>query len=150
MAIVSGSLEATLQAFKNKTLDTANKIYTSSIADVADIAVDRSPVLTGRLKANWRASVLASAYQTPDWMTFDPTGERTKSDLRAFILGQTIYQTIYIVNPIPYAYPIEFLNHSRKAPGGMLRVAQAQWPHIVDANTRRFSGRFKIQGGKPV
>ena len=86
-----------------------------------DIIYD-TPVLTGRLRNNWYASIDTDITKTSDTRTTeealsDVEGESKKAYGHNFILR----------NNLPYAYRIEFEGWSHtKAPAGMVRINMAK------------------------
>ena len=104
-------------------------LATQKVADAAlQGQVDRSPVLSGRFKFNWRVGL-----GTPD-DTFDTSypdepnsyPDQAVSRERSKILGvNSLRQSVFVTNAAPYG---EFLENggSRKAPTGMTVVTAAE------------------------
>lgn len=88
----------------------------------------RTPVDTGRLKANWQVSIGAPASGTVE--AVDKSGSRTIANMAAGMGGWGTYTAL--TNNLPYAYRIEFDGWSHtKAPQGMVRVSMARIESIV-------------------
>lgn len=84
--------------------------------------IERSPVLTGRFKANWNVS-----YRTPDFSTTSSTDAgRSHAQARKILNMPIVGGNIHIVNALPYADALEF-GYSKKAPSGMVRVSLAEF-----------------------
>lgn len=82
--------------------------------------VRRSPVKTGRFRANWNVS-----YGTPD-VTVTDSNDRARGRAEA-VRARTlpVGGVVYLTNALPYAYRLEN-GWSRQAPYGMVSVAVAQ------------------------
>lgn len=80
-----------------------------------------TPVLTGRLRANWKYSEGQPDLQaTPD--LYDPSGAATAKKATDGVLASTGDKAVFLSNSLPYAARIEFDGWSKvKAPQGMMR-----------------------------
>lgn len=87
----------------------------------------------GRFKGNWQVSINSKPIGETD--AIDPSGSATLSKGTTVSLGAKAGDTIYIVNNVPYAIPLEY-GHSKQAPAGMVRVTVVQWQQIVDQAAR--------------
>lgn len=85
----------------------------------------RSPVLTGRFRANWNVS-----YGVPNTATSKSTSPgRIDAQINRSAklpLGGTIYMS----NGLPYAEKLEY-GYSRKAPRGMIRITTIEFNDYV-------------------
>jgi hypothetical protein len=79
----------------------------------------KTPVLTGRARANWQVSEGDPAQG--DVENVDPTGGETISDGNGKIARAATYGVLYITNNLPYIERLEN-GWSRQAPGGMLEL----------------------------
>ena len=82
--------------------------------------VSRSPVDTGRFRANNQVSIGSPEYGTID--TTDKNGSATFKQGSAVIAQGKPYSVIYIQNNLPYAEPLEN-GHSQQAPAGIYAVS---------------------------
>lgn len=82
--------------------------------------VSRSPVDTGRFRANNQVSIGSPEYSTTD--TTDKNGSVTLLQGSAVIAQGKPYSVIYIQNNLPYAEPLEN-GHSQQAPAGIYAVS---------------------------
>ncbi|HCC5759898.1 MULTISPECIES: HK97 gp10 family phage protein [Citrobacter] len=82
--------------------------------------VSRSPVDTGRFRANNQVSIGSPEYSTTD--TTDKNGSVTLQQGSAVIAQGKPYSVIYIQNNLPYAEPLEN-GHSQQAPAGIYAVS---------------------------
>jgi hypothetical protein len=91
----------------------------------------KSPVDTGRFRANWQIG-----FNQPDTKTTDETDltgmaqiSRAQSELNSIKING---QTIYITNSLPYAYRLEYEGWSLQAPQGMVRITLAELSGILN------------------
>lgn len=98
--------------------------------------VMRTPVDTGRARANWVAS--HGAYAVREFVFTDSSGSSTLSRIQQVIEASPKYGTMYLANSLPYAAVLEYGlypnppkvdggktvgGYSRQAPNGMVRVS---------------------------
>lgn len=113
--------------------DNAQQVVRKVAGDVLAKTVLRSPVDTGRFRANW-----VTSYGNPSYRT---TAEVDRSGQGAILRGQSTIrrtpagETIYILNSLPYAIPLEY-GHSKQAPAGMVRVTVTEFQAFVDNAVR--------------
>lgn len=82
--------------------------------------VQRSPVDTGRFRANNQVSIGSPDYTST--MATDKSGGTTLQQGSAVIAQGQPYSVIYIQNNLPYAEPLEN-GHSQQAPAGIYAVS---------------------------
>ncbi|EEW2576068.1 HK97 gp10 family phage protein [Escherichia coli] len=82
--------------------------------------VSRSPVDTGRFRANNQVSIGFPEYSTTD--ATDKNGAATLQQGSSVIAQGKPYSIIYIQNNLPYAEPLEN-GHSQQAPVGIYAVS---------------------------
>jgi hypothetical protein len=106
--------------------------YAKAVALNIDASmVLKSPVDTGRFRANWQIG-----FNQPDTKTTDETDltgmaqiSRAQSELNSIKING---QTIYITNSLPYAYRLEYEGWSLQAPQGMVRITLAELSGILN------------------
>ena len=102
------------------------ELFTSVILD--------TPVLEGRLRANWIISDNSAAGGTIK--TKDKTGERTKKKISNFLVkfdGKKDFN-VFLTNNLPYAHRIEYDGWSKtKAPAGMVRKNMIRIANNIEA-----------------
>lgn len=82
----------------------------------------KSPVDTGRFRANWNASINYPDKSVSN--SLDKTGTGTIAKNSAIISNFTVNDnSIYLTNNLPYAYRLEFEGWSKQAPQGMARIS---------------------------
>lgn len=99
--------------------------------DLASRVVLRSPVDTGRFRANWNV-----AFGRVDTLTTtgtDKTGGKTLERVRVQLNGWTPGQDIYLTNSLPYAIPLEYGWSKKQAPQGMVRITVTEFQTFVNA-----------------
>jgi hypothetical protein len=86
----------------------------------------RSPVDTGRFRANWNVSFGAPNYAT----TESKNANRGKSE-EAKALTLPIGGVTYMSNGLPYASRLEYDSYSKQAPAGMVRITAREFSIYV-------------------
>lgn len=118
-----------IRKFASKAGDNADRVVRKVCGDIERGVVQRTPVDTGRLRANWIASV-GSAYQGQVSGTGNPNNEQAIRNAPGNIW--------YLTNNLPYAAVAEFGQYGRppgsangpktrngfstQAPAGMVRI----------------------------
>lgn len=104
-------------------LKSASKDSKKILTTLSDMIVDGTPVLTGRLKGNWIATIGSPAAAKRD--NLDPVGSATKAEIYGIVdnLPNSTDWVFYLVNNQPYGQRIEYLGWSQKAPYGMVRIS---------------------------
>lgn len=111
------------------TLDVSNfvdKASKTADAEVRKICLDlvtgivlKTPVDSGRARANWFTSIGSPNADTT--VSIDPSGSATISSALGAISKAT-GNVLWITNNLPYIYRLEFEGWSKQAPAGMVRV----------------------------
>ena len=114
----------TIRALAAKAGDKADAVVRLTVMKLAASVVMRSPVDTGRFRANWQyGAVSMNKATTGDTDTSGSSSlGRVNNGLQSWAPGQTIYLT----NSLPYARPLEY-GHSKQAPGGMVRLTVVEF-----------------------
>jgi hypothetical protein len=120
----NNSFALDISAFVAKSRDKADLIVRKVGIDILTRVVMRSPVRSGRFRANWQvalnsppAGTLASA---------DKSGADTIAKGAETIAGAKAGGMIWLVNNLPYARRLEY-GYSKQAPAGMVRVTVAEF-----------------------
>lgn len=82
--------------------------------------VEKSPVLSGRFRANWNFAI-----NSPNFGTTETTDKRGSSATKALESGVVSYKlgdTLYFTNSLPYSRRLEYDSWSKQAPSGMVRT----------------------------
>lgn len=122
-----------LAQFAKEAPEQARTVVRKVSTDVLTKVVLRSPVDTGRFRANWATSFGAPSYRvTAD---VDPTGQGAILRGRSTINRAYGDYDIFITNSLPYAQRLEY-GYSKQAPAGMVRITVAEWQALVDARAK--------------
>lgn len=129
------SFSKQIDAFVNKALNNANNTTRTIIGDIADELIFRTPVDTGRARANWDLGVghLPTQYFEN---TFDPEGDATSNKLKSLIPLTVLGLSVYIANNTPYILTLEDGRKgpgvgSKQAPNGILKITQLRFKTII-------------------
>lgn len=119
-----------LSAFAAKAKGNADAVVRKVVLDVGRSVVEKSPVDTGRFRANWQHSVAEINEATS--AAVDPGGEATIGLLAASIGSLPGTGEIhYLTNSLPYAVRLEN-GYSKQAPAGMVAVTVIDYQQFVD------------------
>lgn len=123
------SFSEQIKAFTAKVEVAANNSARNIIGDIADELIFRTPVDTGRARANWQLGVNAINKKV-NLNTFDPEGDATSNKLYSLIPKNVLGLSIYIANSVPYIYDLEN-GRSKQAPNGMIKLTQIRFRQII-------------------
>jgi len=125
------------------TKDRMTRVFRESTQRVASLANNGVPVDLGFA----RASIQASTEEMP---SIDPTKDNKAKkvgdlasafgQVTAVIANARLGQVIYVGWTAAYVLPLEF-GHSQQAPSGFVRIAIAQWDHVVARVTEEAKAR---------
>lgn len=129
MADRPGTFSLQLQRFIEKAGDNVDQVVRKSALQVAQSVIMKSPVDTGRFRANWNVAFgRIDPLTTP---STDKSGNGTTNRIRIQLNGWNVESgDIFLTNSLPYAIPLEY-GHSSQAPAGMVRVTVAEWNGFV-------------------
>ena len=117
-------------AWADKARGNADTITRAVVLQMVSRVVLRTPVDTGRARANWQTTIGAPARATLE--ATDRAGgaaiARGAEVAARFPLGATVW----ISNALPYAPRLEY-GWSNQAPAGMVRVTVAEFQGLVSA-----------------
>lgn len=137
--------------------DFANSLGSFKIATMQDIAelkrvvaiglfsaiIEDTPVLTGRLRANWYCSAGEPKFSTNEKVDISLNGSDSIGKLEIVALGAGAEDGIYFTNSLPYAARIEYEGWSHtKAPEGMVRKNVIRFTQLVSASLK--GSRFGV------
>lgn len=124
------SFSLDLQRFAAKAKANVDQVVQQVTISVSDSLITKSPVDTGRFRANWQVGQGAIDAATTDGK--DKEGELTKDRLAAEIQAIPAGGVTYISNSLPYAQALEYGHSQAQAPNGMVRVTAAEFQKYVD------------------
>jgi len=105
--------------FVDKTSKTADAEVRKICLDLVTGIVLKTPVDTGRARANWFTSIGSPSANVIN--STDPSGSSSISSALGAISKAT-GNVLWITNNLPYIYRLEFEGWSKQAPAGMVRV----------------------------
>lgn len=116
-----------LDRWANKIGKSLEEVTRASLLQMSESIVERTPVDTGRARANWYASLHAPVDYTATHT--DKGGGAAVSRARGE-LSRAAGEVYYFVNNLPYARALEY-GHSAQAPSGMVRVTLVEFERAV-------------------
>lgn len=125
-----------IAAFARKTEAKIETAIRKIALDVFSEVILKSPVDTGRFRGNWQVAIGNVPAGTLE--VEDKTGTVTIGKVQAEVLNLKAGDTIYLVNNLPYALPLEY-GHSGQAPEGMVRITVQRFKPIVEAVARELN-----------
>lgn len=143
-----------LEEWANKTkLDTRLALRKIALEAFKRI-IERSPVDTGRFRANWGCSTLIP-YAGYDGGAIDKTGDATKARMMAIVNGWNGQGSIFIINNSHYGvkleyggFPIAPKNGTGKTAGGFSIQAPQGMVRITVAELKNGLVEQVVKGGK--
>ncbi len=114
-----------LAALAERTKARIDVVVRKATFDLFTKVVLRSPVDTGRFRANWNVS-----YGTPDVSVTDSTVQGRANTEAAKALTLPLGGLMVMANGLPYARKLEY-GYSKQAPGGMVRLSAAEFEQSV-------------------
>lgn len=130
MADRPGTFSLQLQRFIEKAGDNVDQVVRKSALQVAQSVILKSPVDTGRFRANWNVAFgRVDSLTTP---STDKSGAKTTDRIRIQLNGWNVESgDIFLTNSLPYAIPLEYGHSQAQAPQGMVRITVAEWNGYV-------------------
>ncbi|MCU0943703.1 MAG: HK97 gp10 family phage protein [Hydrogenophaga sp.] len=125
-----GSFTLDLRAFEKKFEDRTDALIRAAALDALGAIVQRTPVDTGRARANWQVTIGAPAGGTVT--TLDPSGALARAKALGALASFKGGSSVFIVNNLPYILPLEY-GSSKQAPAGMVRITLREWRGKVSA-----------------
>jgi hypothetical protein len=113
------TLKLDISKFIDKTSKTADAQVRKICLDLVTGIVLKTPVDTGRARANWFTSIGSPSDNITE--STDANGSSTIAGSLGAISKAT-GNVLWITNNLPYIYRLEFEGWSRQAPAGMVRV----------------------------
>ena len=117
----------------NQTKQKLDTVARKVALDMFSRVVLRSPVDTGRFRGNWQCAIDSVPQGTVDKL--DPSGGTAIAGINREVAGFGGGHIIYLVNHLPYAWPLE-MGWSKQAPAGMVRITVEEFRPIVEGAVR--------------
>lgn len=128
-SVTMGNFTLDLTRFANKTKLNVDTVVQKATHDIFRSVILKSPVDTGRFRANWLASVNSYGSMTLD--DTDKSGTTTVSAVGAVALSAKAGGIVYLVNNLPYAQRLEY-GYSKQAPAGMVRITIMEYQQYIN------------------
>lgn len=98
-----------------------DQLVRASALGLGAAIVQKSPVDTGRFRANWQygAGQINFSTDAPE----DKTGSSSIGKIAVGLQGWKRGETIYVTNSLPYAKRLEYDAWSKQATAGMVRIS---------------------------
>ena len=116
-----GTFSLKINEYVESSLKDMGELHKAIILELFTSVILDTPVLEGRLRANWIISSSAPADGTFDLTDADGTTTKRKVEDHITKLPDDLDFSVYLTNNLPYAYRIEYDGYSGKAPEGMVR-----------------------------
>lgn len=116
-----------LRDFADKAGKNAELVVKKVGIDMLSKIILRSPVDTGRFRANWQVGLKEVGYTVK---TEDPSGQATISAGASKIAGFKLGDSIWISNALPYGPRLEN-GYSTQAPAGMVKLTVAEYESLI-------------------
>ena len=126
---VVGSFSDQVKAFERDALRKMDLAVRKISLEMFSRIILKSPVDTGRFRANWQVAIGSIPSGTLD--LYDKTGTATVSKADLKLMGAKAGDTIYLANNLPYAIALEEGHSKTQAPQGMVALTVQEFSHIV-------------------
>lgn len=123
------SFSLNIKAWCDKARDRADLVVRKVALDVGSRVVMRSPVDTGRFRANWQYGVGQPNVTVTEGL--DKGGTATIARIGAAAATVRLGDVIYLSNSLPYALRLE-AGWSKQAPAGMVGLTVLEFQAAVD------------------
>lgn len=128
---MSGKFSSDLRKFQRDTLEDILRVREATAIKLFNAIVLDTPVLSGRLRANWRFSLNQPDYSTTD--NTDRNGSMAFALISSTVDAADLDDTIIMCNSLPYVKRIEYEGWSHtKAPAGMVRKNVIRFKRLVE------------------
>lgn len=122
-------MSQTVEQAAEKLNQRMDKLVRGTLIGMTSKIIERSPVDTGRFRANWQLSIGHPA--VTEVSGNDKSGARAKRNAAQTINSTKVGRIFYLTNNLPYAEMLEY-GWSRQAPFGMVRRTLAEYRKIFE------------------
>ena len=127
---MSGKFTVDLTRIINKAKGRIDTVVQKVTYDLFKAVILKSPVDTGRFRANWAASV--NSYGSVILDVEDKDGSETVNKMAGVVLNTPAGNVVYMVNNLPYAIPLEYGHSKIQAPHGMVRLSIEEFQNYLN------------------
>jgi hypothetical protein len=120
------SFSVDLAKFGQKAVDNSEKVIRKIGLDIHRKIVERTPVDTGRAKANNQISIGSVPNTTTEDKDTSPLGQAGAGTLSAANISADKFNlgdSIFVYNNVEYILPLEYGSSKKQAPAGMFRIS---------------------------
>ncbi|WP_018229677.1 HK97 gp10 family phage protein [Methyloversatilis universalis] len=131
-----GQFSVDISRFVEKTNGNIERAARQAVVLAAQGLIMRTPVDTGRARANWVFGAGAINYEVVETRT-DRSGGATQGAIAAAVMTVRIASVpyLYVSNSLPYVQRLED-GWSQQAPAGMVKATLAELPRQIEAFAR--------------
>lgn len=122
-------MSQTVEQAAEKLNQRMDKLVRGTLIGMTSKIIERSPVDTGRFRANWQLSIGYPA--VTEVSGTDKSGAKAKRNAAQTINSTKVGRIFYLTNNLPYAEMLEF-GWSKQAPFGMVRRTLAEYRKIFE------------------
>ena len=128
------SFESDVAKWVKKAKEEPHKVMTAAYLQLATAIIIRTPVDTGRARANWNAEI--NSIDTSTTEQTDKSGAGSKREAASVSTRAQPGDVLYLTNNLPYIKNLEY-GGSKQAPQGMVRVTVAEWESALRRANRQ-------------
>ena len=128
------SFSGDIRRFNEKVEKAASAVFRGTALNLFAKVVKRTPVKTGRLRANWMSQINSAPSTTTE--ATDKSGRTAIQSANSTTARAKLGDSIFLANNLPYAQAIED-GHSNQAPAGMVKVTVAEFKQAVAEQARK-------------
>lgn len=129
-----GSFTLDMERFLGREHSKREEAVKKTATEVFSRIIQRTPVDTGRARANWTATIGNQTAATSEHV--DPTGSGAIAVASAVVAGWDHERgSVWLSNNLPYIGRLEY-GHSKQAPVGMVGVTVAEFGGIANEAAR--------------
>ena len=123
-----GSFSIEIGNFAKLSAEKARLVVQKIAMEAFKRVIEKSPVDTGRFRANWGCQVGSPYAGVSD--SVDKSGGTTTAKVMGDVTAWNGIGSMFICNNLPYSIALEY-GHSKQAPGGMVRLTIAELQSII-------------------
>ena len=132
-----GNFTAQLAGFEKKAATQIKAVVQKIGMEAFSRIIMKSPVDTGRFRANWGVQIGAPYVGITDLT--DKPGSTTQARMTGDVLQWNAQGSIFLCNNLPYSIALEYGHSQRQAPAGMVRTTAAEMNGVAESVARAMS-----------
>jgi hypothetical protein len=118
-----------IRNFERKTARKLDEVPRKVVFQIFKNVIDKTPVDTGRARANWQPSLGTPATGTIEFT--DKDGSATIANMQSVLLSINVGDVIFLTNNLPYIRRLEE-GYSQQAPAGMVALTVQEFQAVVN------------------